>query len=104
MQHPYYDGIIYLLPILLLGLFCGVATYFNNFNGDNEFKPSFRRLVASATTSIISAVAIFTMLDATSFSYWFKFGVSALVAFFGIDRALEYAIKVMNGLRGGHHK
>ena len=91
-----YDEVWAILPCILLGVFCGIGSYFNNFLHDENFKPSVRKVVASAFSSAITAFIIFAILDTTDFSFMVKLAISSGVAFFGIDKALDIVQKLMN--------
>lgn len=97
-----YDEIWSILPCILLGVFCGIGSYFNNFLHEENFKPSFRKFVASAFSSAITSFIIFAILDHTGFSFMTKLAISCGVAFFGIDKALDIVQKLMN-LRSGRN-
>lgn len=94
-----YDEIWAILPCVLLGIFCGIASYFQNFLHDENFKPSVRKLVANGLVSAIMSFIIFACLDSTDFSFMTKLAISSAVAFLGIDRALDIAQKLLS-LRG----
>lgn len=95
-----YDELYALLPSILLGLFCGLAAYFKGFMDDLEHKPSVRVALANMLTSAIMSFIVFAILDSTDFSFMTKLAISSLVAFLGVDKALDLAAKLLQ-MRGG---
>lgn len=95
-----YDELWAILPCIILGIFCGIASYFQNYLHDSEFKPSKQKLIANGLTSAILSFIIFACLDSTDLSFMTKLAISSGVAFLGIDKALDLAQKLLN-LRNG---
>lgn len=93
-----YDMLISILPIIMLGLFCGIATYFNNFENKPDFKPSWRKFIANSISSSILGLILFALMDTTDFSYMQKLGVSGIVAFLGVEKGLDFIIKFFTNL------
>lgn len=91
-----YDGLYAILPCIMLGLFCGVASYFQNYLKDEEdFKPSRGKLVAKGLTSAILSFIIFAILDSTDLTFMTKLAISSAVAFLGIDKALDVVERLL---------
>ena len=88
-----------LAPIILLGIFAGLAKFFAR-DDDPEYEASWRDFFYHAISSMVICVIIYALLDSTDLSYMSRFAVSGLVAFFGIDKAIDYAQKILS-LRGG---
>lgn len=96
-----YDGLWAVAPCIVLGFFCGLASYFSNFMHDENYKPSKRKLIASSMTSAILSFIIFALLDKTDFSFMNKLAFSSAVAFLGIDKALSVIERILNLHKGG---
>lgn len=96
-----YDELWAILPCIVLGIFCGLASYFSNFMHDENYKPSKRKLIANAMTSAILSFIIFALLDKTDFSFMNKLAISSAVAFLGIDKALNLVERILNLRKGG---
>lgn len=88
-----------LAPIILLGIFAGLAKFFAR-DDDPEYEASWRDFFYHAISSMVVCVIIYALLDSTDLSYMSRFAVAGLVAFFGIDKAIDYAQKILS-LRGG---
>lgn len=88
-----------LAPIILLGIFAGLAKFFAR-DDDPEHEASWRDFFYHAISSMVVCVIIYALLDSTDLSYMSRFAVAGLVAFFGIDKAIDYAQKIL-ALRGG---
>lgn len=95
-----YDELYAVLPCIVLGIFCGVASYFQNYLRDEEFKPNKGKLVANGLTSAILSFVIFTILDVTDLSFMTKLSISTAVAFLGIDKVLDVVERLLR-LGGG---
>lgn len=90
-----YDKLYAVLPCIILGIFCGIASYFQNYLKDEEFKPSKGKLVANGLTSVILSFIIFAILDSTDLSFMTKLAISSAVAFLGIDKALDVVERLL---------
>lgn len=96
-----YDDIYALLPCVMLGFLCGVVSFFKSYDEhDKNFdekklntKERFFRFFAICLSSSFTAFIVFLLLDFSDLTYMTKLGVSALVAFFGIENALAYIEK-----------
>ena len=95
-----YDELYAILPCIVLGIFCGVASYFQNYLRDEDFVPNKGKLVANGLTSAILSFIIFAILDSTALSFMTKLAISSAVAFLGIDRALDVVERLLR-LRSG---
>lgn len=100
-----YDEMNAILPVLVLGAFCGVASYFSEYLKDAKHRTKtqiskVRRAIASAFTASATAFIIFAILDSSTLTYMTKLAISCGVAFFGFDKALEMAERLLK-LRGG---
>lgn len=95
-----YDELYAILPCIALGIFCGVASYFQNYLRDEGFVPNKGKLVANGLTSAILSFIIFAILDSTDLTFMTKLAISAAVAFLGIDKALD-AVERLLRLRSG---
>lgn len=90
-----YDELYAVLPCIVLGLFCGVASYFQNYLRDEEFKPNKGKLVANGLTSAILSFIVFSILDSTGLVFMTKLAISASVAFLGIDKVLDVVERLL---------
>lgn len=88
-----------LAPIILLGIFAGLAKFFAR-DDDPQAEANWRDFFYHAISSMVVCVIIYALLDSTNLSYMSRFAVAGLVAFFGIDKAIDYAQKIL-ALRGG---
>lgn len=95
-----YDELYAVLPCIILGIFCGVASYFQNYLRNEEFKPNKGKLVANGLTSAILSFIIFAVLDSTGLTFMTKLAMSSAVAFLGIDKALDLVERLLR-LRSG---
>lgn len=100
-----YDELCAILPVLILGAFCGVASYFSEYLKDelHKSKPhtsKVRRAIASTFSSASIAFIIFAILDSSSLTYMTKLAISCGVAFFGFDKAIEIAEKLLSLKKG----
>lgn len=90
-----YDGLYAILPCIVLGIFCGIASYFKNYLNDEKFKPSKGKLVANGLTSAVLSFIIFAILDDTDLTFMTKLAISSAVAFLGIDKALDVVERLL---------
>lgn len=88
-----------LAPIILLGIFAGLAKFFAR-DDDPQAEARWRDFFYHSISSMVVCVIIYALLDSTNLSYMSRFAVAGLVAFFGIDKAIDYAQKIL-ALRGG---
>lgn len=95
-----YDELYAVLPCIVLGIFCGVASYFQNYLRDEEFKPNKGKLVANGLISAILSFIVFAVLDSTDLTFMTKLAISSAVAFLGIDKALDMVERLLR-LRSG---
>lgn len=95
-----YDELYAILPCIVLGIFCGVASYFQNYLRDESFEPNKGKLVANGLTSAILSFIIFAILDSTDLTFMTKLAISAAVAFLGINKALDVVERLLR-LRSG---
>lgn len=89
-----YQEILMILPAIILGFCVGTANYFQDYaRGDRE--PSFRRFLGNFFTSGMLCFIIFAILDGTGLSFLQKLGISSLVSFLGIEKAIEMAERLL---------
>lgn len=98
------EQIISLIPLLVIGIFVGIAGYFSNFDKENQEKENsarafFKHLIVSSAICLI----VYSILSATELPYLAKLGVSCAFAFFGIDKALSIIRDIIN-LRGSKNE
>lgn len=76
-----------LIPIGIIGLLCGAVALFNAEGKpeDKTLKKILKHVIYVSTLSMI----IFMCLAATSLPYLARVGISAFIAFFGLDSSLD---------------
>ena len=90
-----------LLPIIVLGIFAGLAKFFQRDDDATKPNPTWRDFFYNTIASMVICVIIYACLDSTNLSYLTKFAISGLVSFLGIDKALDYAQKLLSLRKGG---
>ena len=91
-----------LLPIIVLGIFAGLAKFFQR-DDDPKHTAGLRDFFYNTIASMVICVIIYACLDSTNLSYLTKFAISGLVAFLGIDKALDYAQRLLSLRKGGNN-
>lgn len=102
------EQIISLVPILIISIMVGLASYFTKSNESNEsnekpYKVFFKQMIFSITICIM----VYSILSATDLPYLAKIGISSAVAFFGIEQALSIVqtiISLKNGNKNADKK
>ena len=101
MSEITWDAVLFIVPCIVLGLLVGIANYFKEFAHDEPIKPSFRRFLGTFFSGGVIGFISFTLLhEFTGMSYLAKLGLATAVTFFGVDKVLEIAQKILH-LRGG---
>lgn len=90
-----------LIPIVVIGFFMGVASFFANHQGEERFK-DIKVVVAGIFTSMILCVTIYAILGMFQMDYLVKIGVACAVSFFGIDKVLDILRSFVNAKAGRH--
>lgn len=102
---------IELLPIFILGFLLGMANYYIARDKAQEealekgeqlkshAKPLKRSIVSGVESCVICFLAYCALEYFTALSYPLRLGISCAVAFFGIDKALDYVQKLLNLVR-----
>lgn len=90
-----------LAPIVVLGIFSGLAKFFQRDDDESKPNPTIRDFFYNTIASMVVCVIVYACLDSTDLSYLTKFAVSGLVSFLGIDKALDYAQKLLSLRKGG---
>lgn len=98
-----YDEFGAILPCIILGIFCGIGSYFQNYLNNEDFKINKYKLMANVFTSAILSFIIFAILDDTELTFMTKLSISSSVAFLGIDKALDLVERLLK-LRNGKTK
>lgn len=91
-----------LAPIIVLGIFAGLAKFFQRDDDESHPNPTIRDFFYNTITSMVICVIIYAALDSTDLSYLTKLAISGLVSFLGIDKALDYAQKLLSLRKGGN--
>lgn len=97
------DEIMAIVPILILGAFCGAASYYSTFFKEckrGRCSPSIGRAVGSAMAASATSFIIFAALDASGYTFMTKIAISCGVAFLGIDKALDMIERVFKLWKG----
>lgn len=77
-----------LFPILFVGLFAGLASYYAD--------DSRKKIVKVVLTSLFLTLLVFTLLTMADLPYLAKVGISAGAGYFGIDKSLELIQKLLS--------
>ena len=85
-----------LAPIVVLGIFAGLAKFFQRDDDESKPNPTIRDFFYNTIASMVVCVIVYGCLDSTDLSYLTKLAVSGLVSFLGIDKALDYAQKLLS--------
>lgn len=101
------EQILSLLPILVISVMVGLASYFTksnenieNENEDSSEKP-YKVFFKQMTLSITICIMVYSILSATDLPYLAKIGISSAMAFFGIEQALNI-IQTIISLKNGN--
>lgn len=99
------EQILSLLPILVISIMVGLASYFtrsneNIENEDSSEKP-YKVFFKQMTLSITICMMVYSILSATDLPYLGKIGISSAIAFFGIDQALNIVQNIIS-LKNGN--
>lgn len=86
-----------LIPLLLVGVLSGVMRLLNTPSEERDTKVEVAKTVLTSLFLTILCFMILTSID--SLPYLAKVGISAFVGYFGIDKALDLARKLLD-LRG----
>lgn len=90
-----------IIPCILLGFLVGVANYFKPFLSDDDYKGTWKKFLASATSSAVISFVIFAVLDSTNLTFMTKLAISCAVAFLGIDKAVDLVERLLSLRNGG---
>lgn len=94
------DDIVRVGIIVFIGLFSGLANFFNREElnkRDNISKIEIiKTLFHSCTTGIIIAFVAYGLLDGSEYSFLFKSAVAALVSYLGIDKSVDLIEKFLS--------
>ena len=97
-----YDDFYALLPCIMLGFLCGVVSFFKSYDEhDKDFDEKnltkiqrIFRFMSVCLSSGLTSFIVFLLLDFTGLTYMTKLGISSLVAFFGIEKAISYLERI----------
>lgn len=90
MTSEAWDVIAAVMPSIITGLLIGVTNYFKEFAHD-ETKPNFRRFIGVFLSGgAICGISFAILHELASFEYLTTIGISAAVAFFGVEKTFEY--------------
>lgn len=82
-----------LVPICMVGLIAGIASYF----GDGDEQRCFKRGAKAIITSTFLCIVTYSILDVVEgISYLAKVGIGATIGYFGIDKTID----LLHKLRG----
>lgn len=88
------DVFLELVPLLLVGLFAGIISFFN-CNAGFQLKV----FIVKCLTSMFICACIYALLDLIQITYMAKIGISAFVGFMGLDTSIGYLDKLLQALR-----
>lgn len=77
-----------LIPILFVGLFAGLASYYAD--------DSNKKIAKIIITSTFLTLLVFTILTAADLPYLARVGISAGAGYFGIDKSLELIQRLLS--------
>lgn len=88
------ENYIELIPVVFVGLFAGLISYLQSEeeNQNKKMKYIFKVIITSSFLTLI----VFSILTATNLPYLACVGISAGVGYFGIDKAIEVAQKLIS--------
>ena len=86
------DRIIEFLPVAIIAIGCGIVKL------THKEKSSPREKINAFIGGILLCVSIFLSLSYFDLDYENRVGMSALITFIGLDKAIEY----FNRIRGGN--
>ena len=79
--------ILEFLPLAIIAFGCGIVKL------TSEEQPTKREQIHAFTGGILLCVSIFLSLSYFNLDYGIRVGVSALITFIGLDKAIEYLNK-----------
>lgn len=98
------EQILSLVPILIISVMVGLASYFTksneNIENDSSEKP-YKVFFKQMLFSITICIMIYSILSATDLPYLAKIGISSAIAFFGIEKALNI-VQTIISLKNGN--
>lgn len=89
-----------LFPILIIGVLSGIANFCRK-DSDEETEANWRDFFYQFSSSILICGIVYAILDSTNFSYMTRWAIAGAVSFYGVDKALEIAQKLLNLRNGG---
>lgn len=99
------EQILSLLPIVVISVMVGLASYFTKSNEDieneNSSEKPYKVFLKQMTLSITICIMVYSILSATDLPYLAKIGISSAMAFFGIEQALNI-IQTIISLKNGN--
>lgn len=99
------EQILSLLPILVISIMVGLASYFTksneNIENENGSEKPYKVFLKQMIFSITICIIVYSILSATDLPYLAKIGISSAIAFFGIEQALNI-VQIIINLRNGN--
>lgn len=102
--------ILEFLPLLILGLFCGIVRFARGENdllndetqNENKIKKTriYRAVDVVLTSSFLAFISFACLSFFTELTYIFKVGISSAIALFGIDKVLDIVQRVISLKQG----
>lgn len=85
-----------IFAVVAMGVISGFARYFKDFKSDlpETPKPSWRRCLANVFSAMLTTLIVFFALNSSGWDFWVKIALASGISFFGVDKALDYAIKL----------
>lgn len=85
-----------LLPVIILGICAGLANFFKRDDDTKTPTPTLRDLGWHTLSALVVCLICYGIMDSTNLSYLTKCSLSGAIAFFGFDKALDYARKLLD--------
>lgn len=89
----FYD-ILEIIPVLLIGLFSGLASL--AANSEDDIKTSTKKALKVVYISTFMCLITYFILSSTDLIYYAKVGISAAVGFLGFEKSFEVISKILN--------
>lgn len=100
---PNLHNYIELIPVGIVGILAGIISYLQNTQTCSDKYRNLKHTLKVIVTSSFLTILTYSILTATSLPYLGNVGISAAVGYFGIDRAIELAQKLLN-LKGSKNE
>lgn len=96
MSEAEFEQLISLVPILIISLFVGIASFFTQQEKEVSKADMIKNLFKQVLLSIVLCLMVYSILSASDLPYLAKIGISCSVGFFGIDKALSIIQSILS--------